>query len=181
VASSTDETLLVLRARSGDREALELLLRQVCPALRKYIAMLVGPQDADDVVQDGLIQICRNVYWLEHPDRFRAWAYRICSRLAFRHLRAHRRARAWLVDNATLEDFEGASLASGDVESNLDTVLEEATLSPPIRAVLLLHFREQMPLAEVAAVLEVPLGTVKSRLSFGLKALRKALGAERRR
>jgi RNA polymerase sigma-70 factor (ECF subfamily) len=60
-------------------------------------------------------------------------------------------------------------------------VLEEGTLSPAIRAVLLLHFREEMPLAEVAAVLEIPLGTVKSRLSFGLKSLRKALGAERRR
>ena len=181
MASSTDETLLVLRARCGDRDALELLLRQVCPALRKYTAMLVGPQDADDVVQDGLIQICRNLYWLERPDRFRPWAYRICSRLAFRHLRRQRRTSERLVEDAALEDLEGPLLTGGDVEPALDTVLEEGTLSPAIRAVLLLHFREEMPLAEVAAVLEIPLGTVKSRLSFGLKSLRKALGAERRR
>lgn len=181
MASSTDEILLVLRARCGDREALELLLRDVCPALRRYAATLVGTQDADDVVQDGLIQICRNVYWLERPERFRAWAYRICSRLAFRHLRRRRRARERFIDDAPLEGLEGPSLTVSEVGPVLDSVLEEGAVSPPIRAVLLLHFREEMPLAEVAAVLDIPLGTVKSRLSFGLKSIRKALRAERRR
>jgi len=181
VTPSTDETMLVLRARCDDREALELLLRQICPVLRKYVATLVGAQDADDVLQDAVVQICRNVTWLERAECFRAWAYRICSRLPFRHLRNRRKARERLAAETTLDDLEAPPIAGGDVHTVLDTVLEQPALSPAIRAVLLLHFREEMPLAEVAAVLEIPLGTVKSRLSFGLQSMRKALGAERQR
>jgi RNA polymerase sigma-70 factor, ECF subfamily len=62
-----------------------------------------------------------------------------------------------------------------------DTILElldSPVLTPASRAVLVLHFREELPLAHVAAVLEIPLGTVKSRLAFGLKTLRRHLAAE---
>jgi len=180
VTVSADESLLVLRARCDDREALELLLRRVSPVLRKYVATLVGAQDADDVLQDALVQICRNIVWLEQVERFRAWAFRICSRLAFRHLRRRRLARERFVDEATVADIEAPPLTSGELRGVLETTLAETTLSPGVQAVLLLHFREELPLAEVAAVLEIPLGTVKSRLSFGLKSLRKALGAERK-
>jgi hypothetical protein len=82
VTVSPDDPLLVLRARCDDREALELLLRRVSPVLHKYVATLVGPQDADDVLQDALVQICRNIRWLEHVERFRAWAFRICTLMA---------------------------------------------------------------------------------------------------
>jgi RNA polymerase sigma-70 factor (ECF subfamily) len=54
-------------------------------------------------------------------------------------------------------------------------------ISPASRAVMILHFQEEMPLSAIAAVLEVPLGTVKSRLAYGLTALRKQLGHNRRR
>jgi RNA polymerase sigma-70 factor (ECF subfamily) len=53
-------------------------------------------------------------------------------------------------------------------------------ISPASRAVLFLHFKEEMSLPAVAAILEIPLGTVKSRLSYGLTALRKQLGNNRR-
>jgi RNA polymerase sigma-70 factor (ECF subfamily) len=52
-------------------------------------------------------------------------------------------------------------------------------ISPASRAVLALHFQEEMSLPEVAALLEVPLGTVKSRLAYGLASLRKRLGSKR--
>jgi RNA polymerase sigma-70 factor (ECF subfamily) len=52
-------------------------------------------------------------------------------------------------------------------------------LSPASRAVLMLHFQEEMPLAAVAAVLELPLGTVKSRLAYGLAALRRQYSGNR--
>jgi len=55
-------------------------------------------------------------------------------------------------------------------------LLDSPALTPASRAVLVLHFREEMPLAHVAAILEIPLGTVKSRLAFGLKTLRKEFG-----
>ena len=55
----------------------------------------------------------------------------------------------------------------------MQQLLNSDVLSPASRAVLVLHFEEEMTLADVSAVLEIPLGTVKSRLAFGLTALRK--------
>jgi RNA polymerase sigma-70 factor (ECF subfamily) len=61
----------------------------------------------------------------------------------------------------------------------LTELLESEALSPASRAVLVLHFQEEMQLDEVAAVLEIPLGTVKSRLAYGLRTLRRYLAEKR--
>ena len=162
----------MLRAQCGDREALELVLRAVQPPLRRYISGLVGADDADDILQDVLLIVSRKLYWLEQPDLIRAWAFRIASRAAFRYLKKRKR---WL--DATVDDAALDNIAAPDDEAPNDTILElldSPALTPASRAVLVLHFREEMPLAHVAAVLEIPLGTVKSRLAFGLKALRRA-------
>jgi RNA polymerase sigma-70 factor, ECF subfamily len=172
---SPEETFLVLRAQAGDREALEALLRRIQPALRRYLITLVGSQDADDVLQEGLIQVCRKLRWLEQPDRFRAWTFRISSRLAFRQLQRTRKLADVTSNNSALDGLEALPSSAVD-EERLDQLLAHDALSPASRAVLLLHFREEMPLAEVAAVLEIPLGTVKSRLAFGLKILRTQAG-----
>ena len=174
--TSEDETLWALRAQCGDREALELLLRSVQPALYRYVRRVTGPADADDVLQDTLVSIARNVVWLVEPRLFRAWAFRIASRAAFRYLKKRKR---WL--DATVNHTWLDELAAPEITAPDDTILQlldSPALTPASRAVLVLHFREEMPLAHVAAVLEIPLGTVKSRLAFGLKTLRRHLGAE---
>jgi len=165
-----------LRAQCGDREALEPLLRSVQPALHRYVRRLTGDSDADDVVQDVLVAIARNVVWLIEPRLFRPWAYRIASRAAFSHLRRRRR-RAEETDEAVL-----ASLPAPEAPPDnalLAELLDAELLSPASRAVLVLHFQEEMQLDEVAAVLEIPIGTVKSRLAYGLKSLRKYLSEKR--
>ena len=80
-----------MRAQCQDREALELLLRSVQPALRRYVGGLTGADDADDVLQDVLVIVSRKLYWLEQPELFRAWAFRIASRAAFRYLKKRKR------------------------------------------------------------------------------------------
>ena len=162
-----------LRAQCGDRDALEQLLRSVQPALKRYVRRLAGAADADDVVQDVLVSIARNVVWLIEPRLFRPWAFRIASRAAFSHLRRVRRRGVEARDEAVL-----ASLPAPEVPPDnelLAELLDGDVLSPASRAVLVLHFQEDMQLDEVAAVLEIPLGTVKSRLAFGLKTLRRYL------
>ena len=162
-----------LRAQCGDREALEQLLRSVQPALHRYVRRLAGDADADDVVQDVLVSIARNVVWLIEPRLFRPWAFRIASRAAFSHLRRIRRRGFEETDEAML-----ASLPAPDAppaNELLAELLDADVLSPASRAVLVLHFQEEMQLEEVAAVLEIPLGTVKSRLAYGLKTLRRYL------
>jgi len=102
---------------------------------------------------------------------------RIASRVAFDYLRKARRELIHETGDAVLEAL--AAPEPPPSEEALAALLTSERLSPASRAVLVLHFQEEMPLAEVAAVLELPLGTVKSRLAYGLKALRQQLGEKR--
>ena len=174
---SNEETRLVSRAQCGDREALEQLLRGVQPRLHRYVSRLVGADHAPDVVQDVLIAVARNVTWLAEPRLFRPWAFRIASRAAFRHLRKEKRWTRYASDDVDVDEM--AAPPPPPPEALLRELLDSPLLSPASRAVLVLHFQEEMPLAEVAAVLEIPVGTAKSRLAYGLKALRRHLGDTR--
>jgi len=167
----------VLRAQCGDREALEMLLRAVQPSLRRYLTRLVGPSSADDVLQETLILVSRKLRWLEAPEAFHPWAFRVASRVAFRHLKKEKRWSAQVRDDAVLEDLPAADTAVPP--ELLPELLKSDALSPASRAVLVLHFQEEVSLPEVAAILEIPLGTVKSRLAYGLAALRRKLSPTR--
>ena len=168
--TSQEELQWVLRAQCDDREALEALLRSAQPRLRQYLCGIVGAQQADDVLQEVLIAICRNVRWLRVPELFWAWAFRIASRLAFRHLRQERRRPEQALDSGSIEELQTLTpQPSGLVLENL---LQSNAVPPGSKAVLGLHFGQELSLAEVAAVLDIPVGTVKSRLSAGLAALR---------
>lgn len=176
-----NEIQLVLLAQSGDRSAEESLLSNVYPCLLRYAAGLAGATAADDIVQDAAILIHRKIRWLREPSCFRPWAYRTVSRLAFAHLKKNSR---W----SSLEDYantETPFVAEESVESSVlrSSQLQSlaAEVTPASRAVLLLHYGDGLQLEEVAAVLEVPLGTVKSRLSYGLTQLRGKLDTGRNR
>jgi len=167
-----EDVQLVLLAQTGDREAFQQLLRRVYPALLRYVTGLVGNTAADDVVQDTAIQIHRNLRWLREPSYFRSWAYRIASRFAIAHLK---RTKRWeslddhvesIGENAVTADFEAKFLWSDQVQ-----VLAEQ-LSPASRAVFLLHYQHGQTFEEISAVLEIPIGTVKSRLFYAVKKLR---------
>jgi RNA polymerase sigma-70 factor (ECF subfamily) len=177
VATSKQEAQWVLRAQCGDREALELLLRSAQPSLHRYLMRLVGPSSADDVLQDVLIVVCRKLTWLEVPEFFHAWAYRVASRAAFRHLKKEKRWSEQVRDEAVLEELVAPPQAPPP--ELLAELLNSGVVSPASRAVLTLHFQEELSLPEIAAILEIPLGTVKSRLAYGLAALRKKLDVTR--
>jgi RNA polymerase sigma-70 factor (ECF subfamily) len=81
------------------------------------------------------------------------------------------------VDDSALEAV--AAPAIPPINDVTDLVFNSGALSSASRAVLVLHFLEEMTLSEVAAILEIPLGTVKSRLAFGLTALRKHIANKR--
>lgn len=163
----------VLRAQCRDREALEDLLRGVQPALRRYLSGLAGATDADDLLQNVLVIVIRRLATLDEPKLFRPWLFRIASREAFRHLRTRRLWQGRHEDDAQLEE-----LAMPEVRPSSDLLqklLATETISPASRAVLILHFEEELTLPEVAAILDIPLGTAKSRLAYGLRAIRKHL------
>jgi RNA polymerase sigma-70 factor (ECF subfamily) len=175
VTTSIEEMQWVLRAQCRDREALELLLRSVQPTLRRYVHNLVGASDAEDVLQDVLVIIIRKLWSLHDPQLFRPWAFRVASREAFRHIRKRRLWHGRHEDAAALDQIEAPEKApSADL---LRELLQTRSISPASRAVLMLRFCADLSLSEVAAVLEIPLGTAKSRLAYGLSSIRKILKA----
>src|SRR5215472_16451491 len=135
----------VLRAQYGDREALELVLRSLYPPLRRYLQGLVGASHADDVLQDVLLVVARKLGGLAEPELLRPWAFRIASRAGFKHLKRERR---WQGDDAGLED-----LAAPETPPPAELLAALSTMegiSPSSRAVLVLHFQEELALSEVA-------------------------------
>lgn len=177
MTTAKQETWRVLRAQSGDRGALDELLEAVQEPLYRYIFRLVGERTlAEDILQEVFIRIYRKLSWLREPELFRPWAYRIASREAFKHLKRERRWAEQVRDESTLE----AIPAQSSDESFAPELIEHlpqliARVSPASRAVLILHYLHEMPLAEVAAVLGIAVGTVKSRLAYGLETLRRAI------
>src|SRR3984957_11391477 len=172
-----DETLLVLLAQTGDRAALEELLRGIHAPLRRYITRLAGDALADDILQETALQIFRKLAFLREPAVFRAWTFRIASRIAFSQLK---RGRRWEpLDAAPIEPLI-------TLDPNLGEPPDEAFLtllnrvSPASRAVLLLHYQHDLSLEEAAAILEIPIATAKSRLHYGVSSLRKHLTFERK-
>jgi RNA polymerase sigma-70 factor (ECF subfamily) len=168
---------LVLRAQSGDRAALEALLAHAEALLRPFALLMLRDADAvDDVLQDVLLQVYRKLDTLREPRAFAAWARRIASREIFRALRG-RRTHDALHDELPPDLPDGAdppAPADGMLQ-RLPALLER--VSPASRAVLALHYLDDLSLDEVAAVLDLPVGTVKSRLAYGLTLLRRQLAS----
>ena len=170
---ATHQTLLVLRSQSGDRDALEELLRGMQGVLFPYIRRMVGEQGAPDVLQEVFLQICRKLRSLQEPKFFRAWAYRISTRASFaflrrKHLWEDRHDESIEVDDLSTSVEEDAAILVAELHSLLHK------LTPASRAVLDLHYLQDLTIQEVAAILELSAGTVKSRLAYGLKCLRSA-------
>jgi RNA polymerase sigma-70 factor (ECF subfamily) len=163
----------VLRAQCDDRDALEALLRSVQPSLRRYLCRLAGTTDADDLLQDVLVIVVRRLGSLDDPKLFRPWLFRVASREAFRHIRKRRLWQGRHEEDAHLDDLPMLETRpSGEL---LRELLAADTISPMSRAVLILHFEEELSLPEVAAILDIPLGTAKSPLGYGLRSIRRHL------
>ncbi len=176
-AKSEPETWLVLRAQSGDRKALDKLLQTIQGPLYRYISTLIRERGlAEDILQEVFIRLYRKLRWLREPRVFRSWAYQIATRETFRYLKREQR---WIdqVRDETILNSLPALPGRAEFAAELDEQLPQmiAKLSPASRAVIVLYYLEEMSFEETAAVLEIPVGTVKSRLAYGLEKLRRQL------
>jgi RNA polymerase sigma-70 factor (ECF subfamily) len=171
------ESWWVLCAQSGDREALNELLKAVQEPLYHYIFSLVRERHlAEDILQEVFLRIYRKLGWLREPELFRPWAYRIATHETFRRLKREQRWTDQVRDEDALKAIP-APLAREEFASELVAQLPQlvASVSPASRAVIVLYYLHEMSLDEVAAVLGIPVGTVKSRLTYGLERLRQQL------
>ena len=172
---------LVRRAQRGDVEAFtELIAERIEPMSRTATAIIGHPTDARDAVQEALASIWRSLPSLRNPDRFDAWSMRI---LVHASRRVASRRRRVSVRELSIDPLVGESRPGSDaaVDAVVDRIaLERAfdRLDVDMRMILVLHHLDERPVAEIAAILGVPVGTVKSRLHAARVALERALARE---
>jgi len=168
------EMILVARAQTGDRAAFEALLRGLHQPLRSFVTPMVGASQADDVLQEVAISVFKNLRYLRHPAAFRPWIFRIASRQVFRHLKRETRWKRAETDPDLLADLPAPEPSPPE---RLDASLLEAIdhASAASRAVLLLHYSQDLSIEETALVLDIAIGTAKSRLAYGISVLRKIM------
>jgi RNA polymerase sigma-70 factor, ECF subfamily len=147
---------------------------------RLTFAILGNEADATDAAQETFVAAWRNVRRLRDPDRFDAWLQRVAVNTA---RMTHRARRRRAVREIPASDVSGASRipAMPTVEDEaivLDRALERLPVEQ--RAILVLHHLEGRAVAEIADILEVPVGTVKSRLHTARQALHAAIDTVRR-
>ena len=164
----------ILRAQSGSHEALNELFKSIQEPMFRYIASLVNDRAlAEDILQEVFIRIYRKLRWLKEPAAFRAWAYQIATREVFRHLNRERHWREQVRDEDKLKLVQAATNETFPTELSQELPGLVSNLPPRSRTVIVLRYMQDLSLAETAAVLGIPVGTVKSRLSYGLEILRR--------
>jgi len=170
-----NDELLVLRCQAGDAEAFALLVDRWQQRLWRHARRLTGNESsAWDVIQETWIGISRGIARLADAAAFPAWAYQIVSNKCRDALRRDRRRReAAETYREWLQREEHEAATAQQQHSNLREALEQ--LSGPDRALLSLRYEENFDTAEIACILGVPDGTVKSRLFYARQRLRKYL------
>lgn len=170
---------LVDRAKRGDHDAFARLVEGSVDRLYTVANLILRDADrAQDAVQEALVSAWRDLPALRTADAWDAWLYRLTVWACYRHARRDRRRS--VVELQSMPDATTTHVpdhASPVVDRGL-LERELGRLQVDQRAVIVTHFYLGYPLTEVAEILGLPVGTVKSRLNRGLQALRTAVAIE---
>ena len=171
---------LVTRARMGDRAALEQLVKRYQRRFLGHAYRLLGDVEmARDAAQEGWVDILSGLQRLKDEGAFSAWAFRIITRKCARHIAGLQKNREIL--KSMRNDTGTENQTTGDIDQAMGRqMLRKAMAELPEghRAAIGLFYLEEMTVAEVAVALEIPVGTVKTRLMNARKKLRKTLEGE---
>jgi len=172
------QTELVDRARRGDREAFGVLAGGAVDRLYGIARMILRDTElAEDATQEALVRAWRDLPALRDVDRFDAWLYRLLVRSCSDIGRSRRRSRGEIVvlHAEPAEPDRASDIADRD---QLERGLRR--LSDAQRTILVMHYYLGLLPTELAETLDIPVGTVKSRLHYAMSALRAALEADER-
>jgi RNA polymerase sigma-70 factor, ECF subfamily len=175
------EQLPVLQARAGEPAAWDALFHRYQLPLYVYAFELVHDEPASlDIVQETFIAAVRHIGGLRDDGKFGSWLFSIAHQKCVQRWRKQEREEIVRGEIAASPDeFENSPddlLIRREQETEFMQLLNQLPL--PQRSVLLLHFVEHFPLDEIARIMETQLGTVKSRLHYAKKSLRKLLEAK---
>jgi len=170
---------LVHRAQAGDHEAFSVLVRGSYPRLFGVARLILRDLDrAQDAVQEALVLAWRDIRALRDADAWDAWLNRLTVRACYKSARKVRRRDVVELHVAPDEEAHVSNDFSDAVADRDQMGAALARLPVDQRAVLVLHFYLGLPLTEAAEILDIPVGTAKSRLHYAIEAMRIALEAD---
>lgn len=188
-AISAQDQLTLSQLKRGNWSAMEDLVRRYQDRLFAAVLRMVGhPEDAADLVQETFVRAMQNVAKFEGKSTLYTWLFRIAINLSLSHRRAQRYRTAASLDGSPAEDVnqQAASLrrqlaqgteldpaAQAEIHLEHERILEAlARLEPDFRAIIVLRDVEECDYEQIGEILELPVGTVKSRLFRARAALR---------
>jgi len=186
-AGEPDDAALVAAAIGGDRAAMDRLLRRHYDRIHAVCRRITGSDaDAADAAQEAMIAVVRNLASFDGRSSFGTWVYRIATNASLDELRRRRR-RPVLAEPTEVPDDHDAHRADPEGGRRLDQIDDRMLLDTVLRQVpeefrvpLVRRDVGDLDYAEIAATLDVPVGTVKSRIARGRAALGRLLDAGNR-
>lgn len=161
---------LITKAQRGDRLAVADLARDHYAKVYRFCVRRVGDESAKDATQDTFVTMQKSIRKYEARSTFETWLFGIANN-ACRNLARKMRIEPLRIENWMEAQTDGGH---GQVEAKTDLASALAKLSPEHREVVMMHEIEEMTYAQIAEILGVPEGTVKSRLHHAFVALRRS-------
>lgn len=181
VSTDNDAPAYVSRARAGDSKAFQELYRTHRREVARLTARLLGPRgDVDDVIQEVFIQVFRSLSGFRGESRFTTWLHRVTVNVALMHIRAAR-SRPQLAaevpeDQPAPDDSPLDGAARNERLRALYRILDG--ISDKKRTVFILHDIEGVPATQVAAIVGIPVLTVRTRLFYGRREVYAAMAMD---
>jgi RNA polymerase sigma-70 factor, ECF subfamily len=185
--SHAEEDALVTALSQGSEDAYEILIQRYQQPVYSLVCRLMNdPSDAPDIVQEVFLKVFRNIGAFRGSSSLKTWIYRIAVNEAYNHRRwfcRHQRQEVALGFEEGTPNYAGGMTDNGrspfeqaadhETRALVEQALEK--LNPKFRAAVVLRDIEDLSYEDIATVLDVSLGTVKSRIMRGREALRKIL------
>ena len=169
---------LIDRARNGDLDAFETIVRARMDAVYRLTSAILGDEaDARDAAQETFVAAWRELPRLREPEKLEAWLQRVAVNAARMTLRARGRRRIREIPSSQVVAAQASRSPTDDGPEADAARLDAALRLLPVdqRAILVLHHLDGRPLTELATILDIPVGTAKSRLFAARRALEAAL------
>lgn len=184
--SQLDDHVLVKAHVGGDRKAFEVLFRKYRDVVHRLVYSIVRDETlVQDVVQEVFLLVYRHLHKFRQDSAFKTWVYRIAVNEAIRHLNRLKRwqplpegdfepqiAPTTLVVSS-IGDSPERIMIEGEQRAHISAAI--ATMKAHHRLILNLFYLEELPVQEIARILDIPEGSVKSRLFYARDALKKVL------
>lgn len=168
------EQVLILQCQLGNEQAFYRLVERHEGSLRYFVNRLrSSADDADDILQDVWLTVFRKIRTLASPQAFTVWLYRIARNRVYQGLRRKKQLVPLDDDPQAPDEAQEEDRFSPDDAARIHAALD--TLRPEHKEVLVLRFLEQMAYDEIAKVIDCSLGTVKSRIYYGKRMLRRRI------